>query len=157
MSETQEQPVKKLYQLFAKLDGPISYDNIAEDIQRLATPCSPVFELTDEEYAHYLRDVRTQWDNRRRIVCLSDNWISVEEIMQLIDQERSRRSAVEKSFAEQQAKMTAAAAKKEAKRQAFAEQCSGANGKVKSSSSSPNTKAEQFPKVFPGSGFRGNR
>lgn len=152
MSETLEKPVKKLYQLFAKLDGPVSYDNIAEDIQRLATPCSPVFELTDEEYAHYLRDVRTQWDNRHRIVCLSDNWISVEEIMQLIDQERSRRSAVEKSFAEQQAKMTA---KKEAKRQAFAEQCSGANGKVKSSST--NTKAQQLPKVFPGSGFRGNR
>ncbi len=152
--KTQEQPVKKRYQLFAKLDGPISYDNIAEDIQRLATPCSPVFELTDEEYTLYLGHMREAWDNRHRIVCLSDSWVSVEEIMQLIDQERSKIDAESKRFAEKQSKMIASAAKKEAKRQAFAEQCSGANGKVKSS---PSTKAEQLPKVFPGSGFRGNK
>lgn len=156
MSEkNQDQPVKKRYQLFAKLDSAVSYDNIDKDIERLATPCSPVFELTDEEYALYHSHVRDRWDNRHRIVCLSDNWVTLEDIMQLIDQERSKIAAEKsKRWAENQSRLIASAAKKEAKRQAFAEQCSGANGKVKSSS---NTKAEQLPKVFAGYGFRGNR
>ncbi len=63
--------------------------------------------------------------------------------MQLIDQERSKIDAESKRLAEKQSKMIAAAAKKEAKRQAFAEQCSGANGKVKSS---PDSKNEKFAK-----------
>lgn len=120
MSENQEQPVKKRYQLFRKLNERISFDDIEDDIATLATPCSEVLELTDQEYRAL---GAARYENNSlynvRIVGL-EPWFTTSDIHEAIAKEMKRREEDEKKQAAAIAKKEAAKAKKTAMKQALA-------------------------------------
>jgi hypothetical protein len=120
-----EQSTKKRYQFFRKIDR-IYFDDIHENIELISTPCSDIFMLTDEEYSLLYRAVVHGYNYEgMRLRCL-DNWVETSDIMKDISAELEWRRAEE-------ARELARKAKADAKKQKFADQCSGKNGKVKSS------------------------
>jgi hypothetical protein len=128
-----QEPVKRRYQIFRKLAEKLSFDDIESDIQELSTPCSEVIELTDEEYRLLEEERRSPSDSRLwtiRVVPL-DTWFTPAEIKAVIEKQKNEKDAAAKKLAETLAKKEAAKAKKAAAKLAFANQCSGANGKVK--------------------------